>query len=212
MDDSMFALLRKSLRWSVGIGMITALIAMVLSLSSTTLMKDFSWQGGMIVLLIIIGIGIIFDMLGIAAAAAKEQPFHAMAAKKIPGSKEAIGIVRRADQFSNFCNDVVGDISGVISGAAALVVIASIMRSAPSWQEITWLEDGLNVFLVSLISAVTVGGKALGKSLSIHFANQIIFQVGRIFFFINKKFHLSIFHVNKKRKRKRGGFRGPRAN
>lgn len=207
----MLSLLRKSIRWAIMISLLTASIALFLSLTSTTLMEDLSWSGGLLVLLTIVLIGILFDMLGIAATAASEKPFHAMAARKIPGAKEAIGIVRRADQFSNFCNDVVGDISGVISGSAAISVVAALVVMFPEWSTKRWLVD---VLFVSFISALTVGGKAIGKTLSIHYANQIIFGVGICFHWINQKLHLSLFHVKskKKRKRKRGVFRAPRTD
>jgi len=205
----MISLLRKSIRWAIIISLLTASIAMVLSLTSTALMEGVSWSGGLLVLFMIVWIGIVFDMLGIAAAAATEQPFHAMASRKIPGAKEAIGIVRRADQFSNFCNDVVGDISGVISGAAAFAVATSLVVTFPGWSTKRWLVD---VLMVSLISALTVGGKALGKTISITYANEIVLSVGKLFYWINQKFQLSLFHVKskKKRKRKRGVFRAPR--
>jgi hypothetical protein len=207
----MVSLLRKSMRWAITVSLISAFIACILSVSSQTVLRGMSWGGGMMVLLMIVAIGIGFDMLGIAAAAASEKPLHAMAAQKIPGAKEAIGIVRRADQFSNFCNDVVGDISGVISGAVAVAVVASFVISFPEWK----LSSGVvDIVLVSLISALTVGGKALGKTLSIHYSNQIIFRVGRFFYWINRQFRLSLFHVksNKKRKRKRGVIRAPRTD
>ncbi|MBA4495002.1 hypothetical protein ACFO25_02000 [Paenactinomyces guangxiensis] len=207
----MGGLLQKSLRWAITIGLITAALAVILTVTSTSLMAGLSWLGGLVVLLAIVSIGVGFDMLGIAAAAAREKPFHSMAAKKVPGSKEAIGIIRRADQFSNFCNDVVGDISGVISGAAAVAVVASLIVSFPEWRS---GERLVNVLVVSAISALTVGGKALGKTLSIHYANAIVFRVGIFFNFINRKLGLHLFEIKSKtkRKRKRGDLRAPRAD
>ncbi|WP_124727214.1 hypothetical protein [Staphylospora marina] len=207
----MALLIRKSLRWAITISLVTSTIALVLSLSSTTLMSGLSWGGGIVVLLAIVTVGIVFDMLGIAATAAREDPFHAMASRKIPGAREAVGIVRRADQFSNFCNDVVGDISGVISGAAAFTVVASLMASYPHLKSGQWLAD---ILLVSFISALTVGGKALGKTISIHYAQEIVFLVGKGFHWVNRKFGLNWFHVKpkKKSKRKRGVSHAPRSN
>jgi CBS domain containing-hemolysin-like protein len=207
----MGGLLQKSTRWAIRIGLITAIFAIILSVTSTTLLSGLSWPGGLMVLLSIVGIGVGFDMLGIAATAAREQPLHAMAAKKVPGSKEAIGIIRRADQFSNFCNDVIGDISGVISGAASFAVVTSLVATFPEWSSDRELVD---VLLVSLISALTVGGKAIGKTISIHYANQIVLQAGKFFYFINEKFGLHLFEVKpkKKRNRKRGVLRAPRTD
>lgn len=199
-------LLKKSLRWATFIGFLTALMAMLLSVISTALLNGMSWSGGLLVVLVIVVINVLFDMLGTAAAAAIERPFHAMAAKKVPGARHAIGILRRADQFSNFCNDVIGDICGIISGAAAFAVVGSLVTDVGG-ERTVW-----DVLIVSIISALTVGWKALGKTLSIHYANPIIFQVGKLFYFMEEKFHIPLFNVknNRKRKRKRGVSRAPR--
>lgn len=181
---------------------------MLMSVISTALLNGVSWKGGLLVVLVIVAINVIFDMLGTAAAAGTERPFHAMAAKKVPGARHAIGILRRADQFSNFCNDVIGDICGIISGAAAFAVVGSLVMDAGGNRTV-W-----DVLMVSVISALTVGWKALGKTLSIRYANSIIFQVGKLFYFLEDKFHIPLFNVknNRKRKRKRGVSRAPRKN
>jgi CBS domain containing-hemolysin-like protein len=197
-------LFRKSLRWATIIGLLTALMAMLLSVVSSSLLNGVPWSGGLLVVLVIVAINVVFDMLGTAAAAATERPFHAMAAKKLPGARHAIGILRRADQFSNFCNDVIGDICGIISGAAAFAVVGSLVVDVGG-DRLVW-----DVLMVSVISALTVGWKALGKTFSIHYANSIIFQVGRFFFFLEDKFHIRLFDVKNNRKRKRGVSRAPR--
>jgi hypothetical protein len=201
-------LLRKSLRWATFIGFLTALTAMLLSVVSTALLHGMSWTGGLVVVLVIVVVNVLFDMLGTAAAAAVERPFHAMAAKKVPGALHAIGILRKADQFSNFCNDVIGDICGIISGAAAFAVVGSLVTDVGG-ERTVW-----DVLMVSVISALTVGWKALGKTFSIQYANAIIFRVGKVFFFLEDKFHIPLFNVKnyRKRKRKRGVSRAPRKN
>lgn len=196
-------LFQQSIRWAAWVSLLTAILALGFSVTSTSLLSGFSWSGGLLIVLVIVAIGVVFDMLGIAATAAREEPFHAMAAKKIPGSKHAIGILRRADQFSNFCNDVVGDISGIVSGAAAFAVVSALVVQ----MEMIGDRRLYDVLLVSIISALTVGGKALGKAFSIRYANWIIFQVGKIFYFLERRFHIRLFKVKntkKKRKRKRG--------
>ena len=59
------------------------------------------------ILLVIIFVGIIFDVVGMAVACADETPFHAMASRKIPGAQEAISLLRNAERVSSICNDVV---------------------------------------------------------------------------------------------------------
>ncbi|MBD1373255.1 hypothetical protein IC620_12940 [Hazenella sp. IB182357] len=207
----MRALLRNSWRWAVGIFILTFVLALLLSLASTSISDTMSWEGGLLVLVAIVAMGVMFDMLGIAATSAQERPFHSMASKKVPGAKEAVGIVRRADQFSNFCSDVVGDISGVISGAAALAVIASFALSFPIFDG---KETIIEVTLISVIAAFTVGGKALGKSISLHYSNEIILFVGKFFHWMNTKFNMKLFYLKPKKKRqgKRGVLRAPRTD
>src|SRR5699024_5665291 len=85
-----------------------------------------SWIIGLVIVLFIVLVGIFFDMLGIASTAAKEAPLHAMASEKIIGAKEAVMIHKHADKFASFCNDVIGDISGIVSGSALTIVIIEI--------------------------------------------------------------------------------------
>jgi len=140
-------------------------------------------------------------MIGIAATAANETPFHSMAARKIYGAKHSIRIVRNADRVASFCNDVIGDISGIISGTAAALVVIQISQTA-DLPRTSAVEYAINVGLTSLIAALTVGGKALGKSFAITYSRDIIFQVGKVLQFLEEKLHLSIIKDNKKKKPK----------
>ncbi|MFC4078215.1 hypothetical protein [Salinithrix halophila] len=206
----MHEILRQSLRWAILVTLITALLSILLHAASATLLRGLPLWGGMVVVLIIILVGVVFDMMGIAAAAARECPFHSMASRKIPGARHSIVIIRKADQFSSFCNDVVGDISGIVSGAAGFAVVVALVVSL-DFHEGRWL---LETLTIGLISALTVGSKALGKTFSIRFANEIIFRLGKLLFILENRFHIRVFNVKnkKKRKRKRGVLRAPRTD
>jgi CBS domain containing-hemolysin-like protein len=194
--------MKNSIKWSISIAVITFVLAALFSIFSNLILNEVTWVIGLIVVLIIVFIGIFFDMLGIAATAADETPFHAMAAKKVYGARHSIRIVRNADRFASFCNDVIGDISGIISGAAAAIVLIGltidlqINSGSP-------VEYALNVLLTSLLAALTVGGKALGKTLAIQYSKDIIFQVGKVLQFVEDKIHISIIKDKKDKKRKR---------
>jgi CBS domain containing-hemolysin-like protein len=127
-----------------------------------------------ILLIFIIFIGIIFDMIGTAVTAAEEKPFHAKASKKIYGAKKSIYLVRHADQVANFCNDVIGDISGIVSGVIGAVIIINLALGNPEVNEIY-----LSILMAGIISAVTVGGKAMGKFLAINKPTEMVFFVAR---------------------------------
>ena len=101
-----------------------------------------------------------------------------MAASKVKGSKESIAIIKRASVFSNIFNDVIGDTCGIISGATLGAIFIKIAMSSTSIYY---------TVASALIAAVTVGGKALGKGLSIKYAESIVFVVGRIAYIFNYK-------------------------
>lgn len=128
-----------------------------------------------ILLIFIIFIGIIFDLIGTAVTAAEEKPFHAKASKRIYGAKKSIYLVRHADQVANFCNDVVGDITGIVSGVIGAVIIINLSFVNPGLNEVY-----LSILMAGIISALTVGGKAAGKTLAIKRPTEVVFYVARI--------------------------------
>lgn len=184
--------IKKSIKFSISIAVITFVLAAIFSVISSSILGEVVWLIGFVIVLIIVIIGIIFDMLGIAATAADEVPFHAMAAEKVNGSKEAILIVRNADRFASFCNDVIGDISGVISGTASAIVVLQLANSFGQGDGST-LQIVISVLMTSLVAALTVGGKALGKFYGIHSSTKIIFFVGKVIAFIQDKFKIKLF-------------------
>ena len=120
-------------------------------------------------------IGIIFDIIGVAVTSADEKPFHSMAARKVPGAQEAIVLLRNAERVSSICNDVVGDICGVVSGSASATIAAQILQSV----ELTW--PGIVSLLMSaLVAGLTVGGKAIGKTVAMGSCTDIVYMVGKV--------------------------------
>ncbi|NDI34230.1 hypothetical protein [Chengkuizengella sediminis] len=202
---------RSSIRWSIAISIVTFIFACIFSIAATAILEGVSWALGMLTVFIIILIGIFFDMIGLASAAAIETPFHAMASEKIKGAKQGIRIVRNADRFSSFCNDVIGDMSGVISGVASGLVILKLIGSANANP---LLHTMVTVVFAGVVSALTVGGKAMGKSIAIHFSTQLILYVGKIFYFLEHQLGIIIFNgkKNKSNHGKRGKKRGTRSN
>ena len=94
----------------------------VLSISAGQCGHDLSFA----VLLLFIALGIVFDMIGVASTSATEKEFHSMAAHRVRGAREAVWMVRNAEKVSSICNDVVGDICGIISGATGALIVAHI--------------------------------------------------------------------------------------
>jgi len=127
-------------------------------------------------LLLVIFTGIIFDMVGVATAVAEEKPFHAKAAKKLRGAGQAILIIRNADKVASFCNDVVGDICGTVSGALGAAIVLQVIASRSEWDV---YESVLTIVMTGIVASLTVGGKAAGKRTALDDSEQIVYIVGR---------------------------------
>lgn len=127
-----------------------------------------------IILIIVILIGILFDMIGVAVLTSEEVSFHSMSSKKISGAKEAISLLRGKNKVSSVCNDVIGDICGIVSGslgAALTRYIVITLNGSALW---------ITIFITALISSLTVGGKALGKTVAMKNCDKIVFLVGKL--------------------------------
>lgn len=161
--------------WVIGVFLVTILVSGTISFASNLLMEASGMVIACFVLLLIVFLGIIFDVVGVAVASAEERPFHSMAAKKVPGAAEAIRLLRNADRVSSICNDVVGDICGVVSGAAAATITT---RTLMNFQGLP--EQFISLLLSALVAGLTVGGKAIGKSVAIHSCTSIVFTTAKI--------------------------------
>ncbi|AIF43477.1 hypothetical protein [Virgibacillus sp. SK37] len=189
--------IKNSLKFSLTIAVITFVLAAIFSVISSSILGEVMWIIGLVIVFLIVLIGVIFDMLGIAATAASESPFHAMAAEKVHGAKEAVAIIRNADKFASFCNDVIGDISGIVSGTASAIVVLQIANLFGEGEGSS-IQIILSVVLTSLVAALTVGGKAIGKFFAIHSSTSIIFFAGKLISIIENKLKIKVLPKNKK--------------
>ena len=170
---------KKATRWVISIFLITIFVSGAISLLSDLLMENSSMAVAFLILFLIILIGIVFDIIGMAVASADEKPFHAMAARKVPGAKESISLLRNAERVSSICNDVVGDICGVVSGSASATIAAQILANFDfSWPQV------VSLLMSALAAGLTVGGKAIGKSFAVNSCTAIVHSVGRMIHFL----------------------------
>ncbi len=164
---------KKNVIWILVITIVSFFSSAVLSWAASDVLKVVDIFTAFLVIFFIVLVNIVADTVGTAVTAADETPFHAMASRKLYGAKKAIRLIRNADKVSNVCNDVIGDICGVISGAAGAYIIIRIIGDR---SEITLIE----LVITGLIAAFTVGGKALGKIIAIGNSNYIVYRVGVI--------------------------------
>lgn len=181
-----------NIKWVATISIWTFILAVIFSIIAENLVRHLDILLAFITLLIIIIIGIIFDIIGIAVTRAEEKPFHSMAAKKISEAKVAISLIRNAGPVSNFCNDVVGDISGIISGAVGASLIYKLIDTY-GFKNMTLL----SILMTALTASLTVGGKALGKSIALIYYEEIVIKIARFINTVEKTFGINFFS-NKK--------------
>ena len=161
--------------WIAVVFVATVVISALITHASGILLDGSGIFAALAVLLLIILIGIAFDVVGVAVTAADEQPLHSMAARKVRGAREAIGLIKNADRVASICNDVVGDICGVVSGSASAVIAVRLLEDfTPSWPNV------LKVGMSAMVAGLTVGGKAIGKGIALRHSVPIVHFVGRL--------------------------------
>ena len=159
--------------WALRVFVLAVVLSALLSFFSTTALEGTGYVVAALVLAVFIGLGIVFDMIGVAVTAADPKPFHSMAAHKEKGAKAAIRLLQNANQVSSVCNDVVGDICGIVSGATGAVIVARL-QSGLNFQSV-WISVGVT----ALVSGLTIGGKAIGKPFAMNQSKQVVYLAGR---------------------------------
>ncbi|MDE7306253.1 MAG: hypothetical protein K2N33_02575 [Clostridia bacterium] len=105
-----------------------------------------------------------------------------MASNKIKGAKRAVSFCRNATKLSSIFADVIGDICGIVSGAAGAVLGTIIAGN-----------NGVTIKLIcaigvsAVIGALTVGGKAIFKHFAIKYNKKIVFGFAKFTTFFKKE-------------------------
>ena len=168
------------IKWIISIVITTFIISFLLSLLANTTIPNLSLIFGIIITLLFIFVGIIFDIVGVSVTSADEKVFHSMNSRKVKGASTAVKFKKNADKTSSFCCDVIGDICGVISGAAGTTICAILVTKYHTDLLITGL------VITAIISSLTIGGKAIGKSFAINKSDIILYEFAK---FISNFYH-----------------------
>lgn len=159
--------------WAIKITIVTLCLSLVFSFITEITASKANIIIAMLLLLLLIIINIVFDGIGIAAASCEVAPLLSMSARKVPGAKIAVLLVKNAEKVSNICGDVIGDICGIVSGACSITIIAKIAFDNPD----AYI---FNIVLSSLVAAFTVGGKAFVKKIAIKNSKELIMFASRV--------------------------------
>lgn len=160
-------------RWVIQAFCLTFVLSLLMSFITTNGISNLDVIPAILVLILVIFIGIMTDIIGVAVTVADEAEFHAKATKKIKGAKTSIRLIRNASIVANVCADVIGDVCGVLSGAISAMIAVKLTESFG-------LPGNIQFLLSALVASLTVGGKAIGKNIANKESTKIVSAVGLI--------------------------------
>lgn len=160
-------------KWVLQITILAFFISFGFSFTSETIIPNVNIIIGILLVIAFIILGVLFDMVGVAVTAADEKPFHSMNSRRVRGADIAVKFKKNASKVASFCNDVIGDICGVVSGSAGAIIALSLSRILRVDQFL------ITLIITSFIAAFTIGGKAIGKSYAMNKCNIILYQFAK---------------------------------
>lgn len=170
-----------NMAWIIKITVLAFFISLCFSLVCEITLPNVSVILGLILIFLFIALGILFDMIGVAITSVDEKPFHSMSSRKVKGSKMAVKLIKNAPKVSSFCNDVIGDICGIVSGSAGVIIASKLA-------DLLVIDDFLVTFIITaLVAALTIGGKAIGKTTAIKQNQFIVFSFAKFLSFFTFK-------------------------
>lgn len=95
-------------QWVLTVVILSFALSVVMSVLTSLFVDSAGLLVALLALIVLISIGVITDVIGTAVTSADEQPFIAMASKRIRGAKQALQLIRKAERVSSLLNDVVG--------------------------------------------------------------------------------------------------------
>ncbi len=160
-------------KWIATVVIVAFLTSFTLSFISEMTIPNLSLWLGILVTLFFIFLGIFFDIIGVSVTTADEAVFHSMSSRKVKGANIAVKFKKNADKVSSFCCDVIGDVCGIISGAAGTTIAAILVTQFKFNTLFT------SITIAAIIASITIGGKAIGKSFAINKSNIVLYEFAK---------------------------------
>ncbi len=167
--------------WGISVFFLSFALTVVFSFLTEIAIKDSPSFVCIIVLLVLLVMNISCDVLANAIISCKQEAFHAMASNKIRGAKRAVVFCRNASKLGSIFADVIGDICGIVSGAAGAALVIHISVAGTTGELIA------SIMISAAIGALTVGGKAIFKHVAIKFNKQIVFGFAKFTTFFKRE-------------------------
>lgn len=173
--------MKNKTKWILTVFILSFILSVIFSGISTAMTENFHTIILVLVILLVIGIGILFDMIGVAVLTCKESNLHAKAAKKMKGAKAAIALIKNSTKVSSVCNDVIGDICGIVSGSLGAALTLDIVGVINVSSVI------VTMIVTAAISSLTVGFKAIFKDVAEKNSDAIVYTSGKILSIFKKE-------------------------
>ena len=169
-------------KWAATAFLSSLMISIVMSLLSSEVMNYTGLFVSILILMSFVMLGVIFDIIGLAVATTDIKPFNSMSARKVRGGKQGVAMIKNADRVSSFCNDIIGDICSVVSGSVAAAITVKIVQSSKNASEVF-----VNLLVCGIVSALTVGLKAVGKTVGMNYGKTVVMTVAKLLSMFEKK-------------------------
>lgn len=169
--------------WSLKVLFLTLSLSIMFSALSELVLTKSNIIISVLVIAVLLAIGTIFDMIGVASTSGEIDPFSAMASRKVRGAKESISIIKNASKVSSFCCDIIGDICGILGGAAGASIVLKIITE----QSTDTTKILISAVVSGIIAALTVFLKSIGKEYAVKKSNDIILLAGKFVSLFTKK-------------------------
>lgn len=170
-------------KWCVKILFFSFALSLSFSVLSETALNGASVALSIFIIIVLMLLNIFFDMIGVAVTAGKKEPFVEMQSREVKGASESLLILNHAEKVSVFCCDIIGDICGILCGAAGAVIVLKIIQSSAN----TTLTVLISAFISSIIACLMIFGKSIEKGYALHNANKIVLKLGKSISFWVKK-------------------------
>ncbi len=167
--------------WGISVFFLSFALTVIFSFLTEVSVKGSPAFVCIIVLLVLLVLNISCDVLANAIISISPEAFHAMASNKIKGAKRAVTFCRNATKLSSIFADVIGDICGIVSGAAGAALVLIIVTTGGTAELIA------SIGISAAIGALTVGGKAIFKHVAVKYNKQIVFGFAKFTTFFKKE-------------------------
>lgn len=169
------------LAWGLGVLLLSFALTVLFSFLTEVSVKSSPVYVCVIVLVALLVVNICCDLLANAIISCSPEAFHAMASKKIKGAKRAVTFCRNATKLSSIFADVIGDICGIVSGAAGTALVVHFALNGSVYEIVA------SIGVSAVIGALTVGGKAIFKHFAIKYNKKIVFAFAKFTTFFKKE-------------------------